>query len=163
YQPGQRCVTTYALTFTSDGAPPLTTIGVLEITPAGTAHRLYDDDLKLPWLALATDPNGMRGRFAALLGTPVQACVVTPVRYRPGVRCVSRYDIHPAAGARPLFGKRTGRGAEESMAKIVALQGAGASSPAMPRVLPPLAYWPDLHMLVQAEVAGGAELNDLAF
>src|SRR5689334_21222434 len=54
YQPGQRCVTTYALTLARAGAPPEVTIGVLEITPAGPTHRLYDDDPRLPWLALAT-------------------------------------------------------------------------------------------------------------
>ena len=49
------------------------------------------------------------------------------------------------------------------MATIAALHNARAAFPDMPQVLPPLAYWPELHMLVQAEVAGGAELNDLAF
>ena len=49
------------------------------------------------------------------------------------------------------------------MATIAALHNARTSFPEMPLVLPPLAYWSELHMLVQAEVVGGAELNDLAF
>jgi hypothetical protein len=163
YQPHQRCVTTYALTITHPDAPDAPTIGVLEITPAGPAHRLYDDDPKLPWLAPATDPSIMRERFGALLGAPIEACAIAPVRYRPGVRCVFRYDLDGSFGQQTFFGKLIGQGAEESMATIAALHAARASFPGMPRVLPPLAYWPELHLLVQAEVTGGAELNDLAF
>src|SRR5690242_20425026 len=55
YQPAKGCVTTYALTIDRPGLPPEPTIGVLEITPAGPAHRLYDADPKLPWLADATN------------------------------------------------------------------------------------------------------------
>jgi Phosphotransferase enzyme family len=163
YQPGRRCTTTYTLAVARPGLPTEATIGVLEITPAGPAHRLYDDDPQLPWLALATDPLVMSERFGTLLGTPVEECAVAPVRYRPGVRCVFRYDLRTAAGKYTFFGKLIGQGAESSMATIASLHAARDTFPDMPRVLPPLAYWPELHMLVQAEVAGGAELNDLAF
>ncbi|KPV48402.1 hypothetical protein SE17_38275, partial [Kouleothrix aurantiaca] len=91
YQPHARCVTTYALAAEQDGAAR-PTIGVLEITPAGAAHRLYNSDTKLPWLAQATDPEVMRAHFAALLpGTTIERCTNAPVRYRPNVRCVFRY------------------------------------------------------------------------
>jgi hypothetical protein len=163
YQPGRRCTTTYALTVAHPGAPAESTIGVLEITPAGPAHRLYDDDPQLPWLAPAISPQVISDHFAALLETNIEDCVITPVRYRPGVRCVFRYDLATTAGRSTFFGKLIGQGAEESMATIAALHAARATFPTMPRVLPPLAYWPDLHMLMQAEVVGGAELNDLAF
>jgi hypothetical protein len=163
YQPGRRCTTTYALTIARPGLPAESTIGVLEITPAGPAHRLYDDDPSLPWLAHATNPQVVGEHFATLLGTPIEGCIITPVRYRPGVRCVFRYDLQTAAGSSTFFGKLIGHGAEDSMATITALHAACAAFQAMPRVLPPLAYWPELHMLVQAEVVGGAELNDLAF
>lgn len=163
YQPHQRCVTTYALTLARPDAPDAPTIGVLEITPGGASHRLYDDDPKLPWMARATDSSVMRQHFGALLGTPIDSCTITPVRYRPSVRCVFRYDLNGPAGEQTFFGKLIGQGAEESMATIAALHKARASFPDMPRVLPPLAYWPELHLLVQAEVSGGAELNDLAF
>ena len=33
----------------------------------------------------------------------------------------------------------------------------------MPRILQPMAYWPEIHMLIQPAVAGGVELNALAF
>src|SRR5262245_15999731 len=129
YQPGQRCVSTYALTVARPGAPAEATIGVIQITPAGPTHRLYDDDPKLPSLAPATVPDGMRGRFGARLGAPIDSCVITPVRYRPGVRCVFRYDLRGTAGQPTVFGKLIGHGAEESMATIAALHDARASFP----------------------------------
>ncbi|MBK9713283.1 MAG: aminoglycoside phosphotransferase family protein [Kouleothrix sp.] len=164
YTPALRCATTYALTVERPGAPPEPTIGVLEITPAGAAHRLYDDDPRLPNLAQATDPAAMRERFAALLPeTAVESCAIAPVRYRPGVRCVFRYDLRTPAGAQTFFGKLFGEGAEQSMSTIAALDRARRSNPGMPRVLPPLECWADLQMLIQPAVTGGAELNDLAF
>jgi hypothetical protein len=176
YQPGKRCVTTFELLAERAGAPPQRTIGVVEATPAGVAHRLYNDDPRLPWLADAAEPVGMQQRFAALLtDTPIEACTVTPVRYRAGVRCVFRYDIQTAASKQVLFGKLLGEGGEQLLATVSALHSAsrGVNAPTlnaahgsaqpMPRIPPPLAYWPDIHMLIQPEVAGGAELNDLAF
>ena len=158
YQPSRRCVTTYALSAERSDGTLAPTIGVIEISPDGPTHRLYDDDPKLPWLDDATDAEGMRRRFAALLpDTTVHSCAVTPVRYRPGVRCVFRYDLQTGAGPLTFFGKLMGEGAAESLATIAALYDAREAFPGMPRVLPPLAYWPEVHMLIQAAVEGGAE------
>lgn len=164
YQPHARCVSTYALTVERPGRPAFATIGVLEITPAGAADRLYSDDPRLPWLAAATDPAAMCVHFATLLpGATIESCTITPVRYRPGVRCVFRYDLHTSAGPQTFFGKLMDSGGDQSLATIRALHTARAANPGMPRVLPPLAYWADVHVLIQDEVQGGAELNDLAF
>lgn len=164
YTPHRRCATTYALSAAAGEAPATPTIGVLEITPEGPAHRLYNSDSRLPWLAAATDPAIMAERFASLLpGATVERCTVTPVRYRPGVRCVFRYDLVTSAGPRTFFGKLLDAGGELSLATIGALHDARAQNPGMPRVLPPLIYWSDLHLLIQDEVQGGAELNELAF
>jgi hypothetical protein len=110
----------------------------------------------------------MAARFADLLGLDGDAgaplrCTITPVRYRAGTRCVFRYDLESAAGARTLFGKLVGQDADRFMDTVTALHQASLASPAMPRILPPLAYWPAVQMLVQPEVAGRAELNDLGF
>lgn len=164
YQPHMRCVTTYALLAERADMPPEPTIGVIEITPAGVAHRLYSSDARLPWLAEATDAQAMRLRFAALRpDLTIEAVAVTPVRYRPGVRCVFRYDLTTAQGPLTYFGKLLDQGGEQALATITALHEARARNPGMPRVLPPLAYWADVHLLIQDEVQGGAELNDLAF
>ncbi|HXF82190.1 MAG TPA: phosphotransferase [bacterium] len=161
YQPGQRCVATYALQVERAGVLEQT-IGVVEVTPAGLAHRLYDDDPRLPHLREASDPTRMAPRFAAVLGGAADVAV-TPVRYRPGVRCVFRYEVGAPGGRQVLFGKLLGEGASELAATLAALHRASEDSPALPRVLPALALWPEIGMIVQQEVAGRAELNDLAF
>lgn len=164
YQPATRCVTVYTLQFDQTDMPQQQTIGVIEITPAGLTHRLYDEDSRIPWLALATDPQEMHQHFAALLDdSAIKACIVTPVRYKPGARCVFRYDIRNDSGQRVFFGKLLADGDDQLMATIGALYQASLSRPAMPRILRPMAHWPDLHMLIQPAVVGGGELNILAF
>jgi len=167
YQPATRCLATYDLALELEDGSMSQTIGVVEVGPAGLAYRLYSDDPKLPWLIPAADPAGMRERFATLLvgteDTTPTACAVTPVRYRAGARCVFRYDLTTANGTSVFFGKLIAEVADEFMATVTALHRASLDRPDMPRILPPLAYWRDIHMLVQPEVAGRAELNELAF
>jgi hypothetical protein len=163
YQPARRLVTTYEL-LAERGGDAERTIGVVEVAPSGIALRLYDDDSQLPWLAAAVDEAGMRERFAALLpGITVGACAVAPVRYRSGVRCVFRYDLETSAGRRVFFGKLLAEGGERLLDTVSALHAASEANTHMPRIPTPLGYWPDIHMLIQPEVVGGAELNDLAF
>lgn len=164
YQPAKRCVTTYIFQVEQPGVPSQQNIGVIEITPSGAAHCLYNDDPKLPWLADATDAERMRQRFAALLDdTTIGSCTITPVRYKPGARCVFRYELESSAGEQVFFGKLLADGDDQLVATVAALHEASLTQPAMPRILQPLAHWPDIHMLVQAAVAGGVELNALAF
>lgn len=164
YQPATRCVTTYVLQFAQPGMPSQQTIAVIEITSAGLMHRLYDDDTRMPWLARATDAEEMRQRFAALLDDPtIGTCTVTPVRYKPGARCVFRYDVGTPAGQQVFFGKLLADGDDRLMTTIAALYQASLTRPEMPRILRPLARWPDMRMLVQPAVVGGGELNTLAF
>src|SRR5262249_10881072 len=110
YQPLVRCVTTYELHVARGGEAPWPTIGVLDISPAGPAHRLFVDDPALPGLRAAIDPAQVAARFAEVLarsGDPgvMESCTITPIRYKPGARCVVRYEIHTAAGPRVFFGK----------------------------------------------------------
>jgi hypothetical protein len=163
YQPRARCVATWELLVDQAGAPSRPTIGVVEITPAGPAARLFVDDPALPWLAPAMDPAGMRARFAALPGPAITACAITPIRYKPGARCVFRYDLQTADGPRSFFGKLLAQDGDRLMATITALHDLSRRVPALPRIPAPVAYWPEVHLLVQPAVTGGAELNTLAF
>jgi hypothetical protein len=168
YQPGARCVATYELLVDQGGVPPRPTIGVVEITPGGPAARLFVDDPALPWLAPAMDPAGMRARFAALPadgadGQAITACTITPIRYKPGARCVFRYDLETPGGPRSFFGKLLARDGDRLMATVAALHDLSRRVPALPRIPAPVAYWPEVHLLVQPAVTGGAELNTLAF
>lgn len=164
YQPARRCVTTYRLLAEQPGASPRQTIGVIEITPEGAAHRLYTDDPALPWLVPMADPAAVRERFAAMLAdTPIDACAVTPIRYKPGARCVFRYNLQTRSGERVFFGKLLAKDGDQLMATIATLHQVSEAVPAMPRIPRPAAYWPEPQMLIQPAVAGGAELNTLAF
>jgi hypothetical protein len=168
YQPGARCVATYELLVDEGGAAPRPTIGVVEITPVGPAARLFVDDPALPWLGPAMDPAGMRARFAALPaagpdGQAITACTITPIRYKPGARCVFRYDLETPGGPRSFFGKLLAQDGDRLMATVAALHDLSRRVPALPRIPAPVAYWPEVHLLVQPAVTGGAELNTLAF
>jgi hypothetical protein len=163
YQPGARCVATWELLVDQDEGAFRPTIGVVEVTPAGPAARLFTDDPALPWLAPAMDPAGMRARFATLPGPAITGCTITPVRYKPGARCVFRYDLQTADGPRAFFGKLLAQDGDRLMATIGALHHLSLRVPALPRIPAPVAYWPEVHLLVQPAVGGGAELNAVAF
>ena len=161
YRPAERCVAVYELLVEQPGTPPWPTIGVVAIGPDGPALRLFDADPQLPGLARAADPAEMRARFEPLLGA-VESCLTTPVRYKPGARCVFRYDLRGPSGQQTVFGKLLAQGGERLMATVTALHEASQATPALPRIPRPLAYWPDLQVLAQPAVAGG-ELNERAF
>jgi aminoglycoside phosphotransferase (APT) family kinase protein len=149
------------------GGAPWRTIGVVAVEPEGLAHRLFDADPRLPWLAGAASPEAMHERFAALLedraDAALGACAITPVRYKPGARCVLRYDLRTPSGPLSYWGKLLAQDGQRLQDTLMALHEAGRATAGMPRVTRPLAYWPDLHLLVQPAVAGGAELHARAF
>jgi hypothetical protein len=165
YQPRTRCVATYLLGVEVPGEGPRQTIGVVEARPAGLRHRLYDQDPDLPWLTSAADPLIVQDRMAAALlpGARIEACHVAPVRYKPGLRCVLRYELLLNTGAQLFFAKLLVEGGRELSATVSALHEASKRTPGMPGVLPVAASWDDLHVLVQPAVLGGTELNELAF
>jgi hypothetical protein len=156
YRPSRGCVTVYELLVEQPGGQPTPTIGVIELGPGGPALRLYDEDPQLPWLAEARDPAAMGRRFGALLGADL-SCAVSPVRYKPGARCVFRYELETPAGPRVYFGKLLAGGGEQLAATIAALHQTSEREPLMPRIPRPLVFWPDLHMLVQPGVEGSEQ------
>ncbi|GIV96818.1 MAG: hypothetical protein KatS3mg057_1475 [Herpetosiphonaceae bacterium] len=168
YQPGVRCVTTYELLAEEPGAGRRQTIGVLEISPAGAEHRLFDADPQLPWLVAASHAGEMRGRFAGLAGedgelAAITECAITPIRYKPALRCVFRYDLRLAGASRVFYGKLLAQGGLQLSETIRALHRLSRMRPELPRILPLLAYWPDLRLLIQPAVEGGVDLNVQAF
>ena len=77
---------------------------VVSMMAAAAQTPPVDDDPEMPWLAVATDAEAMRARFATVLRRPSEACAVTPVRYKPGSRVVLRYD-RPSSRQPGLFAK----------------------------------------------------------
>lgn len=177
YVPATRSVITYSLLVEQAGLAPTQTIGVVEVTPTKLTQRLFVEDAQLSGLALASDGAAMRESFVALRQAQgqagvVQACTVTPLRYKPGVRCAFRYDLQTSFGQERCFGKLLARHSEQLWQTTVALYQAGQRPPAekspaaggtdLPRIAQPLANWPELQLVVQAAV-DGVELHNVAF
>lgn len=167
YQPGHRGLATYELSQKPPGQPARDTLGVVECTPSGVTYRFFHADATLPGLATAVDASAMVARLGRLTPTPDKApastrCRVTPIRYRPGARCALRYTLHDAASEQHFFGKLFGHDDSQRMAALPALYALTQQNAALPRLPQPLAYWPELQMLIQPVIAG-AELHAVAF
>jgi hypothetical protein len=161
YRPLRRCEASYDLELVAPDGASRPSIGVVTLTPAGAAARRFDDDPGLPSLVEALDPE----RMAARLAGPVPGltgCEPSPVRYKPGARCVLRYRLATTGGPRELFGKLLAGGVAAQLATVAALR-AAAGADHLPSVLPVTASWPDLGLLVQPAVERGAELHQRAF
>lgn len=167
YQPARRCVATYEIRLERPGELDWNTIGVLEFSPEGVQPRLFFADPGMPGLDLALNPEEMNQRFRlALNGNgsgPIDTIQAVPVRYKPGLHCVYRYELKTPSGIDVWYGKMFAKDGDELMANITALHQASLADPAMPRVPQPLVYWPDLHLLVQPAVADGIEYTKYAY
>jgi phosphotransferase family enzyme len=158
YEPGVRCVTTYELTGDGPGGAKVRTFGVLDVHPDGATHRVFPNDPELPALKSAANSEAMRERLAALPDEVtglrvVDECEITPIKYKPGQRCVLRYDLGSQPKRVTLFGKLVVGGGEQLFATLVALHDSRKTTSAMPRVARPLFYWPDLELVIQSSVA----------
>jgi hypothetical protein len=165
YQPLVSCVTTYELDYTVEGGEPHRTIGTLELGASGPALRLFDQDPRLPWIATATDSEEMRRRLAGLPGLATgraRPLEITPIRYKPGARCVLRYKLAGGSDPQLLFGKILATDSDRLASSLAALAVASSDAPHMPHIAGPVGHWPDLRMLVQRAVVGD-ELHDVAF
>lgn len=139
------------------------TIGVVKVESNGRHHhRLYHHDPSLPGLAVAVDAGSMAARLGAALGVELDACLPTPVRYRPGERAMLRYELRGGDRRFTVYGKLIGTGIERSAAILGDLDRAALRGPEMPEILPPLAVLPDLGLVVQARAAGRS-LRDLLY
>jgi aminoglycoside phosphotransferase (APT) family kinase protein len=154
--------------------------GIVRCPRIGLSVQSFPYDVDLPGLpaALATSPPG--GRMATALtaaaqvvlgdlGVSVTEVRVSPVRYKPGARCVLRYQVRSAAAELVFFGKLYSDPADAAVAYRLAqrlwaaLDRPGSpqrqNAPAVPSasaVVPrPLALVEELS-LVMTEVAGGA-------
>ena len=120
----------------------------------------WRDDTALPALRLAADPDEVARRLELVLGEPVE-CTVEPVRYRPGSRCVLRYDVVGASGRSTFFAKALQPDAYE---RIVALH----AEPAVHEngtglVAEMVTFWADLNTAVGRSIDGrsaSSVLND---
>ncbi|MEZ4730329.1 MAG: aminoglycoside phosphotransferase family protein [Caldilineaceae bacterium] len=87
---------------------------------------------------------------------------MTPIRYRPGARCALAYRLGGPSGTHHFFGKLFRQPDPQRMAALPLLYARAQADAALPRVPRPLAYWPDLHLLI-LPVVNGAELHEVVF
>ena len=131
--------------------------------------RIYTADQRLPWLALATDVKGMCDRFTTMSngngaeeGTN-QLLEIEPVRYKPGLHCVFRYHVQTVSGKQMYYGKLFSSKGDQLMSAITALHKLSEENPDMPNIPQPLAYWPDVQMVLQPAVNKGVEFTKFAY
>jgi hypothetical protein len=157
YVPGERCVATYEIIGEGPGGTKSRTFGVLNVDSSGATPRLFPDDPELPALSSAANADVMHERIAALPADVtgikvIDSCEITPVRYKPGERCVLRYDLRSRREHASLFGKLVAAGGDVLFATLTALHDAGETTPATPGVPRPLFFWRDLDLVLQSEV-----------
>jgi hypothetical protein len=76
-----------------------------------------------------------------------------PVRYKPGVSCVIRYgNVSDTSGA--LFAKLFASSGAHHAAVLESLMALTEVDASLPRVPPPVAYWPDLRALIERPMEG---------
>jgi aminoglycoside phosphotransferase (APT) family kinase protein len=155
--------------------------GIVCCPRIGLSVQSFPYDVDLPGLpaALATSPPD--GRLAAALTAAAQAVLgdlgvsvtevrVSPVRYKPGARCVLRYQVRSAAAEELVFfGKLYSDPADAAVAYRLAQRLWAAldrpsppqrqnapAAPSAPAVVPrPLALVEEMSLVI-TEVAGGA-------
>ncbi len=170
YQPGVRCVTTYELLAERDNARRSARSAWSRSGPTAwrtgsptTTHACPGwPTPSTPWRCSSASPRCWptpSSRAAQLrpcaIALACAACSATIFRPGRAARCSSASCLARAASS---CCPRSARLHAAGGVQVNAPDGAAR----MPRILRPLAYWPDIRMLVQAEVVGGAELNDLA-
>lgn len=156
YVPATRCTTTYLLG-NEDAA--WHTIGVAEVTAAGIEHRFYTEDPRLAGLKAALNVATLTARYGKNQSDMQEIEAVVPVRYKPGSRCTLRYDVQ---GQTHCFGKLLAQDGKEIAQAVEDLFQASQTVPELPGIAQPLAYWPDLQLLVQVAISG-EELHEIAF
>src|SRR5439155_9342588 len=161
YQPSARCVVTHELTLKRGGGEPVETIGVIDVRPAGLGLRAFHEDPDLPWLADAADPVKVGRHLWARELAPGCRVRVIPLRYKPGSQCLLRFDLEAGSVPRALYGKVLAIDGYRLARTLSALRAQGGGR-TPPRVLQPLGYVSDLHMLLLPAVAG-SEFHLLAF
>ncbi|HVS43852.1 MAG TPA: phosphotransferase [Candidatus Dormibacteraeota bacterium] len=150
WSPGRVCEAVYRI---GVAGPAAATAGVVLVRAEGVEHRILADDPDLPGLGAATDAVRMSGWLSARLGRRVEVRGITPVSYRPGSRCMLRYEL---GGTRPahVYGKVLAPEGHTSLAAAVTALG-GVLTPPLVGVA---AEWG----LVVQEDAGGPALRSLA-
>ena len=147
WTPGESCRLAYRVRTSTSSR-----FVAVNITGRGSTQHDYREDPMLPGLTSASDPTAVGPLLAELFDVPVRRLKVEPVRYRPGSRCVLRYDLETADGTRRLYAKAF---RPDRFAEVARLGGSLAGAADGLRLVPELvAIWPGLHVTVGAGIHG---------
>ena len=147
WTPGHGCRLAY-VERAKDSEP---TFVAVEVSGEEWGRYAWRDDTALPALITATDSDEVARRLETVLGEPVR-CSITPVRYRPGLRCVLRYDVEGPSGRSTFFAKAL---PSDSYARVAELHAELAARDDDSGLVPEIAaWWPDLHVVVGRSIDG---------
>jgi hypothetical protein len=149
WAPGQGCRLAYAAPINgSDGSRFV----AVELDADGWFSYDFRSDQGLPGLSAVADADFVTEHLAAVVEEPIRRCRVQPVRYRPGGRCVLRYDLQTASGVSRYYAK--------VFPSSVFADAAGratrvaAAAPAQLNITRVLASWPHFGTTVSKAVQG---------
>jgi len=162
YAPGKRCVVSYSLSVREADNASRETMGAVAVTRDGIEHWLVVDDPALPGLAATLEPGAIAARLQelGLLSASSEGGDATPVRYRPGDRCVVRYHATATARRDTYYGKVFARDPLPIVELVERLRSSGELRPALH--IGTVVHCADLR-LVLTRAAEGPDLNDVAF
>jgi aminoglycoside phosphotransferase (APT) family kinase protein len=149
WTPGERCRLAYR-------TGPADAGGFVAVDTDRTGCRVYDyrDDAGLPGVVPATDPTLVARQLAPVVDGTVRGCRVQPVRYRPGARCVLRYDADTDAGTASFYAKIL---RPEQFPALAATRRGLTVAPGVAGSVPRLvAVWPGAHAVLEIAVDGPA-------
>ncbi len=123
----------------------------VEVSGDEWGRYAWRDDTALPALMVAADPDEVARRLELVLGELVE-CTVEPVRYRPGSRCVLRYDVVGASGRTTFFAKALQPEAYERIVALHAQPAVHENSTGL--IAEMVAFWADLNIAVSRAIDG---------
>ena len=99
---GQGCRLAYQVKDEDTGAA---TFVAVNLDPKSWSQHDFRSDPACPGSLPPPTRRLVSERLGSVVEEPILHCRVQPVRYRPGTRCVLRYDVRTASGAARYYAK----------------------------------------------------------
>ncbi len=150
WTPGQGCRLAYHVGVEDSEAA---TFVAVKLDALSWSRHDFHRDPALPGLSAVTDPAVVTERLGAVIGEPIVHARVRPVRYRPGERCVLRYDLETSSGLARYYAKVFSTSVFADAAGRATRAGAAAELAGTP-VTQVIAVWPTWSVTVARAVDG---------
>jgi hypothetical protein len=150
WTPGQGCRLAYQVKVDGTGSG---TFVAFSLDAKSWSQYDFRSDPGLPGLFAASDSALVSERLGPVVEQPILHCRVQPVRYRPGTRCVLRYELRTASGTARYYAKVFPKSIFTDAAERATCV-AAAAQPAQLNVTRVRAVWPGLSTTVGTGVDG---------